>query len=933
MRNLKKILALVLALAMSMSLVTIANAADFSDQSDISYEEAVDVMTAIGVLEGFEDGSFKPGETLTREQAAKIICTMLLGENADKLGTTSSSFKDVAATRWSAPYIEYCASLGIIAGNGDGTYNPTGKLTGYAFAKMLLTALGYDAEIEGFVGAGWNLKVAAMASRAGILSDISDFIGTSAVTREQAAQMALSTLKAIKVEYVGNSVSVSGPDIDVTVGNNKFSYVPNMTNTDGNLNAAGTGDTYMQFAEQHFPTLKLTSTSADDDFGRPANSWSLKNVTIGTYGVKADKVYTAAADGSTADAKVKNMGLKGYTLKNGSITTVVNGKPGTVVTSLADIAALTGNGTVVEVFFSDDTADQITDVVVIYTELAQVASVTSTKVNLTTKTATVTGALTIDDEGNCFAAVSGLKKDDYVLVVPVYDDVTAKYEAASISIPETVSGNITAVAKNSDGTTNKSVTIGGVAYNAAANATTDVTTATVNTTVESTLWLDSYGYAIYAKATAQATKNFLYVLDAYQTLKEGKIVSMAKGILTDGTEVDVETASLAEDCKLYPVTNTDNDVYTLGSAITASTDTATGSDLAEAKKVVKLKANASIKSSDQALTAAIQDDTNYFTNYYAKDVAFIFVNTSTKTATVKTGVQSVSSLPTTAYAVVEANSSTDATPVVKMVILVDGIAATVDNTTLLYFNSNTSTGTVALENKVTGKYDTVPTYDAYMNGEKISVATSSTVASAGGYYTYAVSDSNGSYVLSAYNTTTGTDGTVVKVNKAVTSTFDGRLLTIDGVTVNASDAVIVDIRSAANQAAKPVVTTAAGLCDAKSMYKDLNLSVIYDGKTGVASHIYIVSVGSGYTITAATITSVEGYSVSTDKTTANGGDTVTVTVSATAAAATKTITFAAANAASVGTPTSYTHTTGSAATYTFTFVVGTENVAPTVTLA
>ena len=138
MRNLKKILALALALVMAMSLTTFVSASDFSDDADISYKEAVDVMSAIGVINGYEDGSFQPDGVLTREEAAKLICTMMLGSGADKLGTTSSSFTDVASTRWSSPFIEYCASLGIIAGNGDGTFDPTGELTGHAFAKMLL---------------------------------------------------------------------------------------------------------------------------------------------------------------------------------------------------------------------------------------------------------------------------------------------------------------------------------------------------------------------------------------------------------------------------------------------------------------------------------------------------------------------------------------------------------------------------------------------------------------------------------------------------------------------------------------------------------------------------------------------------------------------------------------------------------------------------
>ena len=102
MRNLKKILALVMALVLSLSLVTIASGADFNDADEITLTEAVDVMTAIGVLEGHNTGDFAPKGTLTREQAAKIITYMLLGENADRLSVASTSFSDVAATRWSA---------------------------------------------------------------------------------------------------------------------------------------------------------------------------------------------------------------------------------------------------------------------------------------------------------------------------------------------------------------------------------------------------------------------------------------------------------------------------------------------------------------------------------------------------------------------------------------------------------------------------------------------------------------------------------------------------------------------------------------------------------------------------------------------------------------------------------------------------------------
>ena len=76
----KKFLSLVLALVMTMSLVTVsAGAKDFSDSTKIQYKEAVDVMSAVNVISGYAEGDFRPSATLTRGAAAKIICNLILG--------------------------------------------------------------------------------------------------------------------------------------------------------------------------------------------------------------------------------------------------------------------------------------------------------------------------------------------------------------------------------------------------------------------------------------------------------------------------------------------------------------------------------------------------------------------------------------------------------------------------------------------------------------------------------------------------------------------------------------------------------------------------------------------------------------------------------------------------------------------------------------
>ena len=138
----KKLLALVLALVMSMSLVTISNAA-FKDADSIDYKEAVDVMNAVGVFVGDEKGNFNAKENLTREQAAKIIAYLELGSKAADALVGGATFTDVASSRWSAGFVGYCAQAGIVSGVGDSKFDPAGQLTALQFGKMLLVELGY----------------------------------------------------------------------------------------------------------------------------------------------------------------------------------------------------------------------------------------------------------------------------------------------------------------------------------------------------------------------------------------------------------------------------------------------------------------------------------------------------------------------------------------------------------------------------------------------------------------------------------------------------------------------------------------------------------------------------------------------------------------------------------------------------------------------
>ena len=147
MKKLKKGLSLVLVLVMVFGLATNAFAWDttYADNDQITYKEAVEAMSGMGIIDGKLDNLFDPAGNYTREEAAKVLTYMLLGPEAAEVlkQPTNTSFTDVDAERWSSGYIAYAAAQDIIVG-WDGAFHPGESLTRAQWLKMLLVALGYD---------------------------------------------------------------------------------------------------------------------------------------------------------------------------------------------------------------------------------------------------------------------------------------------------------------------------------------------------------------------------------------------------------------------------------------------------------------------------------------------------------------------------------------------------------------------------------------------------------------------------------------------------------------------------------------------------------------------------------------------------------------------------------------------------------------------
>ena len=215
MRTLKKTLSLVLVVAMVLGLCVVGASAkdaveNFTDDYQkvgAAYQEAMGVMVGVGIIDGMTETALEPQGTYTREQAAKIVAYMLLGKSkADSLKCTVAPFDDVAASRWSAGYIAFCVEQGIIDGMTATTYEPTGTLTGFQWAKMLLCAIGFGVKGE-FTGSSWSVNTALVAHKVDLFKGDLDGADHTALRREQAALYAFNALNTQKVAYSPNVTS------------------------------------------------------------------------------------------------------------------------------------------------------------------------------------------------------------------------------------------------------------------------------------------------------------------------------------------------------------------------------------------------------------------------------------------------------------------------------------------------------------------------------------------------------------------------------------------------------------------------------------------------------------------------------------------------------------------------------------------------------
>ena len=519
----KKLLAMVLALVMTLSLAVSANAA-FKDDKSISddYAESVAVLNGMGVFKGYEDGSFKPEGNITRAEVATIIYRIYTADVAknDKSGlyATYNKFSDMAGAGWAQGYIGYCANASLVKGYPDGTFKPSGKVTGYEVLAMILRAVGYDKNNE-FSGADWALHVAQTAQQLGVLDNVAKTTDLNApASRELVAELLFQGIQKAQVTYTP-----------------AFGYV-----TDKVI-----GTKTNSLGEKNF---KLASAAASDKWGRPATKWTYTTGDKATTFVeKPDLTYTKAV----AECDVAHdAGLKVDT----AYTLYVNGQkqPTTYTVNLTDTVTKMGaQGRLVEVY--DDT------IVMIDTFLAKVTYVapaaydaqghlrTEATIKLdvyATKGSTAATPLTLTNGEDAYPYAVG----DYVLLNSYTNAPNSATESGLIKTGADKYGEIVSKATSVDGAQSviyynaKQHNVEGTVYDDAAKFYFDNAVASTN---KFTWFFDQYNNLIgnveIAAATSYGVINSIWWAG---NAADGSGVAKANVTYVDGTTAVVDLSKM-----------------------------------------------------------------------------------------------------------------------------------------------------------------------------------------------------------------------------------------------------------------------------------------------------------------------------------------------------------------------------------------------------
>jgi len=564
MKSFKKALVMLLVLALVLGTMATGFAAAPSDVTGTKYEAAVDNLIKLGVVNGYPDGTYKPGNIVTRAEMAKLVVVAMGLKDAADAVKANTIFSDVKADHWASGYINVAVNLGILKGYPDGTFKPENTVTYAEAVTMLLRALGYkDDKLAG----NWPTNFIVKAASLGVTSGVTMAPNNGAV-RGDIAVLVYNTLKTEMVKYDTNGNEQPDKILLTKLATEKTYTILATADVDSSVDAG--------------------TVSVLDDKGNPATVDTA--IDLNAYLGKKVEVFVNNDDEIIAVDKVDTTDVKTYTLTDeatwdvtGSVykltddnlsltanikadaTVVINGVKTTLNATVAGKSAskpvyqVIGQNAVVTLINNDN--DKYYDYIVV--DKAAIASdyyIVKNDVKSTTTYIDGVSALEVkDSDGNyykVFGAVNkatDIKKGDVIYYMTIGNSDPVIYV-----VRNTVTGKVTKV------TDDNTFTINGKEYDRFSSSID------ISAGDEGTATLDKDGKIVKWDVTeTTTTDNYALVLDvgSFGTgINDNNKIKLAK---TDGTEAvyevvydDVDHNELA---KLNPFNTNNYDIikYTL----------------------------------------------------------------------------------------------------------------------------------------------------------------------------------------------------------------------------------------------------------------------------------------------------------------------------------------------------------------------------------
>ena len=431
--HLKKILALVLAFACAFTMFA---GAAFTDQADIKATDAVNMLSSLGVITGYTDGSYQPNKVVTRAEMAKMIFVVRNNKIDDSAYQSNYSKLTDISNHWAKGYIKFCESQGIIAGKGNNKFDPDSPVTGVEAAKMLLVVAGYDTDKAGLTGSAWRTNTLKYAGAAGILDDVNAAL-EQGLPRQYAAQMIYNTLDTNRVKWSKDSESfddVLNGGVKETVGHAYMGLCADYgtlvsISKDAltiKIDSSYDSDNYHQSAKTSDAKFTKVDTDYTSLLGQKVKVMfkdGKTNNVLGVYAISDNTVYTTLMNEVELDGSKIKFDGKSYSVDDSKkIDTYFIGVNGTeertgdakaVTTAYFDKDAKTanadasnGNTSLSEVTFVDSDGDNKIDTAIVIEK-------TAAKVTYASSSEIVAGDTYKAEDENI---AEGFAKDDYAVV-------------------------------------------------------------------------------------------------------------------------------------------------------------------------------------------------------------------------------------------------------------------------------------------------------------------------------------------------------------------------------------------------------------------------------------------------------------------------------------------------------------------------------------